>query len=274
MNAPTSPPHGPHDRLARWIRAPVDPPDTPPGAHEWARHFRPAESFLRYLKLTYLFTVGAVSLVAIPLVVGLTLGILTEVESPLVSAVLLALVLGGLALPGLLGALAGYLLLRLRFDTTWYVLTDRALRVRRGILTIQEQTVTLDNVQNVKVKQGPIQRWLGIANVTVETAASGVPTGQSGGISAGAAVIEGVTDAHELRDRIRDRMRRSRSQGIGDRGGREGAGAPLDEGGGESRDREPHGTRGQRTGPASPGPVWTREHLAALREVHREVKRL
>ena len=58
-----------------------------------------------------------------------------------------------------------YVGIHLRYDTTWYVLTDRSLRIRRGILTIHETTISFENVQNVEVRQGPLQRYFGIADV-------------------------------------------------------------------------------------------------------------
>ena len=63
--------------------------------------------------------------------------------------------------------------LHLRFDTTWYVMTERSLRIRRGIWVIREMTITFENVQNVKVQQGPLQRFFGISSLVVETAGGG-----------------------------------------------------------------------------------------------------
>jgi uncharacterized membrane protein YdbT with pleckstrin-like domain len=66
-----------------------------------------------------------------------------------------------------------YVGLHLRYDTTWYVFTDRSLRIRRGIWVIHETTITFENVQNVAVAQGPVQRYFGIADVIVQTAGGG-----------------------------------------------------------------------------------------------------
>ena len=63
--------------------------------------------------------------------------------------------------------------MHLRYDTTWYVLTNRSLRIRRGIWMIHETTITYENVQNVSVNQGPLQRIFGIADVLVQTAGGG-----------------------------------------------------------------------------------------------------
>ena len=73
-----------------------------------------------------------------------------------------------LAVPALVVAVVpdiiAYVAIHLRYDTTWYVLTDRSLRIRRKIATIQETTITFENVQNVTIREGPIQRLFGIAD--------------------------------------------------------------------------------------------------------------
>lgn len=61
----------------------------------------------------------------------------------------------------------------LRYDTTWYVFSDRSMRLRRGIWLIRESTINFDNIQNVKVTQGPLQRFFGVASVLIETAGGG-----------------------------------------------------------------------------------------------------
>ncbi len=244
--------------LARWLRIPQEPPAIPPGSHRWARSFRPAESFLRYLRFQYLMGVGVLALFMVPIGVGIAISV-ADAPPPTAFIVILSLVAGGLVTL----ALVGFLMLRLRFDTTWYVMTDRAVRVRRGVLTIRELTVTLDNVQNVKVTRGPIQRWLGIGNVAVETAAAGPADPQSGTTSASSLVLEGVADPQALRDRITERMRAARSSGLGD------ADEPT------SRERPRTTSPGRSTdGRPRAGAGWTPAHLEALREIRAAVRQL
>src|SRR5262249_10823496 len=110
-----------------------------------------------------------------------------------------------------------YIAIHLQYDTTWYVMTGRSLRIRRGIWTIHETTITFENVQNVEVNQGPVQRLFGIADVRVDTAGGG---GRAAGHEGQAAsnthrgLIEGVSNAHEIRDLVLSRLRRSRSAGL------------------------------------------------------------
>ncbi|MEX2528281.1 MAG: PH domain-containing protein [Gemmatimonadota bacterium] len=228
--------------LARWLQVPLEPPSMPPGDHHWSRSFGPADSFLRYLKLQYLLVAGALGLLLGPLAVAVVFGLARDGHATAAAAVLF---LG--ILPISLWALAGYGALQLQFDTTWYVMTDRALRTRSGIWVLKEMTITFDNVQNVKVRQGPIQRWLGMGNVVVETAAAGAVTSQQGTTSASAAVLAGVADPHDLRDRIITRMRAGGSAGLGD------ADEPT---------REAHDG------------IWTPAHLTLLREIREEVRAL
>jgi uncharacterized membrane protein YdbT with pleckstrin-like domain len=92
------------------------------------------------------------------------------------------------------------------------------MRIRRGIWTIHETTITFENVQNVAVNQGPLQRIFGIADVTVQTAGGG-GGGQHEGVSKAAAhqgLVEGVSNAAEIRGLILSRLKASRTAGLGD----------------------------------------------------------
>ena len=109
------------------------------------------------------------------------------------------------------------LAIHLRYDTMWYVFSDRSMRLRRGIWLIRESTITFENVQNVKVTQGPLQRWFGIADVVVETAGGGGASGEpGGGLGMHSGVIEGVAEAAEIRDSIMSRVRVANTPGLGD----------------------------------------------------------
>ncbi len=108
--------------------------------------------------------------------------------------------------------------LHLRYDTTWYVMSERSMRIRRGLWVIEETTITFENVQNVKLTQGPLQRHFGIADVMVDTAGGSSGGKRERGRTGHQGVIEGVTqeDAARLRDIILARLRRSSSAGLGD----------------------------------------------------------
>lgn len=113
-----------------------------------------------------------------------------------------------------------YAIVRLEFEQHWYIVTDRSLRIRTGILRIEESTMSFANVQQVEIQQGPVQRLLGLADVCVRSAGGGegAPGGKGPGVEASLhmGVFEGVTNAEEIRNLILARLRAFRESGLGD----------------------------------------------------------
>ncbi|HEX8412077.1 MAG TPA: PH domain-containing protein [Thermoanaerobaculia bacterium] len=115
----------------------------------------------------------------------------------------------------------GWMFIRLDYEMRWYMLSDRAIRIREGILTIREKTIALANVQNLAVRQGPLQRLLGIADVEVKTAGGGGSSSEMQSKKGGAepmhvAYFRGVANAEEIRDLVREGVRIQRNAGLGD----------------------------------------------------------
>lgn len=115
----------------------------------------------------------------------------------------------------------GWMLVYLDYELRWYMLSDRAIRIREGIVTVREKTMALANIQNISIKQGPLQRFLGIADVEVKTAGGGGEGPQShkrGPVAEPMHVgyFRGVANAEELRDLVREGVRRQRDAGLGD----------------------------------------------------------
>jgi hypothetical protein len=109
-------------------------------------------------------------------------------------------------------------LLRLGWELRWYMVSDESLRIREGLWRIREQTMTVANIQNMAVRQGPIQKLLGIADLEVHTAGGGA-TGEgseSGGNAFHVGKFRGIDDAEGLRDRLRLALARHRDAGLGD----------------------------------------------------------
>lgn len=193
------------EELARWLRLPRDAPVLPTGGGRVIEGFPPASAFLGYLRFRFWMA-------ALPVVVALLAGwIALWTESWIHGLAFLPLALAGAA-----GAALVHFSLRLRYDTTWYVLTDRSVRIRRGVWTIREATVTFENVQNVSVRQGPIQRHFGIANVSLDTAGAGKAAGEGEERRGSRAVIEGIAEPERIRALILARVRTSRFAGLGD----------------------------------------------------------
>ncbi|MGH7132751.1 MAG: PH domain-containing protein [Phycisphaerales bacterium] len=185
---------------------PREPPRMPSGAHEVIGSFRPAPGYLRYVKLYFWIGLLGIDIVLTLAWLGITIAL------PIVGAILALPVLVLVVLPDVFA----YIAIHLRYDTTWYVLTDRSVRLRRGVMVLKETTITYENVQNVTVHQGPIQRYFGIADLVVQTAGGGGGHPQHGGGVGHLGRIEGVDNAQHIRDLIMTRARASRSAGLGD----------------------------------------------------------
>lgn len=130
----------------------------------------------------------------------------------------LATVVESLVLLGFLASLPfTYAVVRLDYELRWYLVTDRSLRIRQGITRVHEMTMSFANIQQVVVRQNPLQRLLGIADLQVQSAGGGGDS-QDGRIadSLHTGVFHGVDNATEIRDLILERLRTFREVGLGD----------------------------------------------------------
>jgi membrane protein YdbS with pleckstrin-like domain len=191
------------------FRVPPEPP-TLPSRGETVQSIRPSAGYLRYLKL--LFWVAFLPGDIVPILIWLAI----STAFPIAGVLLVVPLVVVLIAPDVFA----YVGLHLRYDTTWYVFTDRSLRIRRGIWVIRETTITFENVQNVEVAQGPVQRYFGIADVIVQTAGGGASKNSSHGrgksSDAHVGILQGLDDADAVRNLILDRVRKSRTAGLGD----------------------------------------------------------
>lgn len=111
-----------------------------------------------------------------------------------------------------------YAVRRLDFEMRWYVVTDRSLRIRTGVWSVQEITMSFANLQQVEVSQGPLQRLLGLADVKVQSAggSDNQQEKHGPGDSLHTGHFHGVDNATEIRDLIQARLRHFRESGLGD----------------------------------------------------------
>lgn len=110
-----------------------------------------------------------------------------------------------------------YALVRLEYESHWYIVTDRSLRIRSGIIRIQESTMSFANVQQVTVSQNPLQRLLKLADVRVQSAGGGGQEhGKNEEHSMHIGVFHSVDNAVEIRDLVLERLRSFRAAGLGD----------------------------------------------------------
>lgn len=106
---------------------------------------------------------------------------------------------------------------KLDYELRWYIVTDRSLRIRHGLWTVEELTMTFANIQQIRVKQGPLQRYLGIANVEVKSAGGGaVSSDGKTQVDKHLGVFAGVDNAEAIRDLMIERLREYRDAGLGD----------------------------------------------------------
>lgn len=191
--------------LVDLFNVPREAPNTPPAAGQ-VHALKPDPAFLRYLKVKFWIALAIIDVV----IIGLWLAVL--IAEPVIGLVIAPLAWGIAIIPDILA----YVALHLRWDTTWYIITDRSVRIRRGVWLIRESTVTFENVQNVEVRQGPLQRYYGIADVHIQTAGGGGVGPHGAPTSGHHGLLEGVANAQELRELILARAQRSRSAGLGD----------------------------------------------------------
>lgn len=204
------------ERLLHVMRVPAE-PTPPPGSPP--RVFRAAPNYYKLRLLRF----GAAQVAAIAGVVVAFWFVSARVSPNVPPFVAFWIQLGEII--GIVGLLfeitVGWLIVRLDFELRWYMLSDRAIRIREGITTVREKTIALANIQNIGVKQGPLQRFLGIADVEVNTAgggggASDLEKKHAGGEPMHVAYFRGVDNAEEIRDLLREGVRRQRDAGLGD----------------------------------------------------------
>ena len=193
------------------LQAPGAPPKPPAGSPSSVQVFRAAPSFLTYKLVIVGVTFGVLTIGAAVLALGALLS--RGTPTPLR---LLLVALTGLFM--LLGMLA-YFITRLEYDLRYYLVTDRSLRVREGVWTINEVTLTYANVQHLEIRQGPIQQMLGIADLIVRTAGGvsmPVAPEQAGQLTGHRGALRGIDNAEEIRDLINRHLKHYRHAGLGD----------------------------------------------------------
>lgn len=192
--------------LSDWFRVPEFPPTLPVGEGEFLMSFHPSRRYLSYLKLYFWIALLAID---VAIVVG---WVAVFAVNPLLGAML--------ALPALVLAVVpdiiAYIAIHLRYDTMWYVMSDRSLRCRRGIWAILEHTITFENVQNVYVTRGPVEQLFGISDIVVETAGAAEGEGQNKFAVGNKAIMEGIDNPEVIRQLIMDRVRASKGAGLGE----------------------------------------------------------
>ena len=97
--------------------------------------------------------------------------------------------------PGLVVAIPAFII---RYNTLRYRFEESGLRMQVGLFFRKEVVVAFRRIQDIHVSRNLVQRWLGIASVSVQTAS---------GNALPEIVLEGVTDPDSVRDWLYERMR-------------------------------------------------------------------
>lgn len=191
----------------------IPPPPLPPaGDPNVLRTFRASPRFLVVGIVGWLFAHTLLLPMIVAFVVTALISGLTGPFAVLAAPVLV--VLTGVVLFELVSSVV---VVGLDWRLRSYLVTDRAIRVREGVLNVREMTLSLANVQNVELKQGPLARLLGIADLEVRTAGGG--DGAEGAQGSGMmhkARFVGIDDAEAVRDLILARVKAAQGAGLGD----------------------------------------------------------
>jgi membrane protein YdbS with pleckstrin-like domain len=211
--------------VLRWLKVPPA-PHVPPGEESSCHVFRAGKGYYDYIRLGWGFgQAGAL--------IGLAFGVaflhfvpefglqfrFGRWQIPVSTAVFSFL--EALAIVGFVFQLPlTYWALTWDYECRFYLLSDRSLRIQEGIWSFREQTFTLANIQQIDVRQGPVQKLFGISDVVVSTAGGG---GGSAGQDAKhqhesmhEGCLRGVTGAAAIRDRLLTQMKRYRDSGLGE----------------------------------------------------------
>ncbi len=202
--------HWLHKRILHLMKVPAE-PQPPDGSAGSARVFRSGRNYYRWrVALWCLVNAGVLillSMILVALVQAIKAGPpwIRYIVEPLMALLVIFF---------LVSAFFTFLQQRLNYELRWYVVTDRCLRVRSGILTVHEITTTFANIQEVRLSAGPLQKLLGLADVEVHSAGGGSGKGSS---ASHVARFEGVDNAPEIRDFILARLRQYRDSGLGEK---------------------------------------------------------
>jgi hypothetical protein len=215
-------------RILGWLRVDLE-PHLPPGSEGGCEVFRAGLAYLRYRQIAWFLTQAGTLAGILGLFVFLHVAGAAELPPKLrgLAPLLRPGLWIGMEALGLALFLAQlpftWLAIRWDYDCRWYLLSERCLRVQEGILTLKEQTFTLANIQDIQVKQNPLQRVFGLWDVEVRTAGGGEePSAEAAGghePSLHTAVLRGVEDGAGIRDRLLARMARYGDAGLGEASG-------------------------------------------------------
>lgn len=197
------------NKILQLMKVPAE-PQPPDGSASSARVFRSGRNYRWRVALWFSTNLGVLILLG-----GVLLALARPIKvgqpwSRYIAEALMALLVTAF----LVSAFFTFLQQRMNYELRWYVVTDRCLRVRSGILNVHEITTTFANIQEVRLSSGPLQKLLGLADVEVHSVGGGSGKGSSG---SHVARFEGIDNPPEIRDFILVRLRQHRDSGLGEK---------------------------------------------------------
>jgi uncharacterized membrane protein YdbT with pleckstrin-like domain len=195
------------NRVLGLARVPAE-PHVPEGAAESVCVFHAGRNYLAWRLILW----GIANMViAVGLFATLRFSSIPTLP-PLVRRIWLALLAGGAAV-FVASIPITYFVQRLNYKMRWYIVTDRSLRIRSGVVRLREMTMTFANVQGIRLTANPIEGLLGLANLEVQSAGGGASQAHGTPGSGHVAKLEGVDNAAAIRDLIVERLRMYRDSG-------------------------------------------------------------
>lgn len=94
----------------------------------------------------------------------------------------------------------------LRYRSMRYRFDEEGIAMRWGILWRRENLLNYSKIQDIHLSSGVIQRWLGLANIQIQTAS---------GSSSAEMTIEGLLEFEAIRDFLYTKMRGHKAGGQG-----------------------------------------------------------
>ncbi len=205
--------------IARFLKVPPE-PEPPMGSPGSVRVFNAASGYYRYRMVKWALA-QASTFIGLIIGLGFLAGGIEFAAIPMSRELAVLLEATGIGL-FIVQLPLSFLMVRLDYRYRWYMITDTSLRIREGLMSVRERTMTFANIQNLSLRQGPIQRVFGISDLQVRTAGGGSDVaGESKkelaeALNMHVGYFRGVDNAEEIRDVILNHMRGLRDSGLGD----------------------------------------------------------
>ena len=91
-----------------------------------------------------------------------------------------------------------------------YTLTDNEIAVHKGVWWKKKSFVPYNRITNINIEQGPISRHFQLGTVLIQTAGFSGGAGSAGGFKPAEAIIFGIKNFEEIKDKVMNFVREIR----------------------------------------------------------------